>query len=165
MAEITQALRSNFQAINLSVVARPIGHDTQSIAAAEIADQMSPLIHEEHLMDLVMREADFWLITTGNACLQTSWDKDIRSNRVFIAHEQCLTCQAILPPQAIIDAGQHCSNCGGTMLQKAMGPDGKPVGEWIAFGKGKTTALSPFEYAFPSNITQFNNLPNIIILR
>src|SRR3990167_9458370 len=44
MAEITQAIRTNLGAINLSVVARPVGHDTQSIAAAEVVDQMSPLI-------------------------------------------------------------------------------------------------------------------------
>lgn len=166
MAELTQAIRANFQAIELGVVARPIGHDTQSIAAAEISDQMSPLIREEHAMDHVMKEADFWLIVNGNACLQLSWEKDIRFNRVFIPHEQCMTCGAILPPNAIVDAGQHCPQCGGTMLQKAPpGPDGKPVGQYVAFGKGKTTALSPFEYAFPPNITRWDELPYIIRLR
>jgi len=166
MAEITQAIRTNLGAINLGVVARPIGHDTQSIAAAEIADQMSPLIHEEHSMNQVMRESDFWLITTGNSCLQISWEKDSRFNRVFIPHEQCLACGEILTPQAIVGAGQHCPNCGGTFLQKAPpGPDGKPVGEYVSFGKGKTTALSPFEYAFPPNIVRFDELPYIIRLR
>lgn len=166
MAETLQAIRTTLSAIDLAVIVRPVGHDTESIAAAEIADQMAPLIHEEHMMNQVMREADFWLIATGNAVLQVSWDKDSRFNKVFIPHEQCLTCQAVLPPQAIVDAGQHCPQCGGTMLQKAPpGPDGKPVGEWISFGKGKTTALSPFEYAFPPNITRFDELPYIIRLR
>jgi hypothetical protein len=163
---VTQAIRTNLGAINLAVVARPVGHDTQSIAAAEIVDQMSPLIHEEHLMSQVMREADFWLITTGNACLQTSWEKDSRFNKVFVPHEQCLTCGEMLSPQAIVGAGQHCPKCGGTFLQKAPpGPDGKPVGEYVSFGKGKTTALSPFEYAFPPNIIRFDELPYIIRLR
>lgn len=117
-------------------------------------------------MNQVMREADFWLITTGNACLQTSWDKDARFNRVFVPHEQCLTCKAVLPPQAIVDAGHHCPACGGTMLTKAPpNPDGTPGGEWVSFGKGKTTALSPFEYAFSPNITRFDELPYIIRLR
>lgn len=168
MAETLQAVRANLSAINLAVVARPVGHDTQSIAAAEIADQMSPLIHEEHAMNQVMREADFWLISTGNACLHISWDTDMRSNRVFIPNEQCMTCGAILPPQAIVDAGQHCPQCGGTMLQKAPGtdgPSGDTSGQWIPFGKGKTTALSPFEYAFPSNMTRWDDLPYIIRLR
>lgn len=165
MAEILQAIRTNLAAINLAVKARPVGHDTESVAAAEIADQMAPMIHEEHCMDQVMREADFWFIGTGNACLQMSWDKDTRFNKVFVPNEKCLTCGAILPPKAIVDAGQHCPQCGGTFLQKATGPDGKPVGEWIPFGKGKTTALSPFEYAFPPNITRFDELPYIIRLR
>lgn len=167
MAETLQSIRTTLAAVNLAVTCKPVGDDTQSIATAEIADQMSPLIHEEHAMAQCMRESDFWLIATGNACLQVSWDKDVRFNRVFIPNEQCLTCQAVLPPQAIVDAGQHCPNCGGTMLQKAP-PDpatGQPSGTWVSFGKGKTTALSPFEYAFPPNITRFDELPYIIRLR
>src|SRR6202162_628014 len=71
-----------------------------------------------------------------------------------------------MPPQAIVKAGNHCPNCGGTFMQKAPpGPDGQPVGEWVAFGKGKTTALRPFEYAFPPNITRWDELPYIIRLR
>lgn len=166
MAEVLQSIRTNLIAINLSVIARPVGHDTQSIAAAEIADQMAPMIHEEHTMNQVMRESDFWLITTGNSVLQVSWDKDVRFNRVFVPHEQCLTCGAITPPQAIVNAGQHCPNCGGTMLQKAPpGANGKPTGEWVAFGKGKTTALSPFEYAFSPSVTRFDELPYLIRMR
>lgn len=165
MAEILQAIRTNLGAINLTVKARPVGNDVQSVAAAEIADQIAPLIHNEHVMNQVMREADFWLIATGNACLQLSWDKDVRFNKVFVPNEQCLTCGAVVPPDAIVSAGQHCPNCGGTMLQKAMGPDGKPIGEFIPFGKGKTTALSPFEYAISPNVTRFDELPYIIRLR
>lgn len=167
MAETLQSIRTTLSAVNLTVTCKPVGDDTESIAAAEIADQMAPLIHEEHIMNQCMRECDFWLIACGNACLQISWDKDIRFNRVFIQHEQCLTCGQVVPPQAIVNAGQHCPNCGGTQLQKAP-PDpttGKPQGDYISFGKGKTTALSPFEYAFPSNVTRFDELPYIIRLR
>jgi hypothetical protein len=165
MAETLQAIRTNLAAINLAIKARPVGDDTESIAAADISDEMSPMIHDEHDMNQVMREADFWFITTGNACLQTSWDKDTRYNRVFIPYEQCFQCGAVVPPKAVVDAGQKCPNCGGTMLQPAMRPDGQPEGEWNAFGKGKTTALSPFEYAFPPNITRFDELPYIIRFR
>lgn len=166
MAETLQAIRTNLAAINLAVVARPVGHDTQSIAAAEIADQISPLIHEEHLMGQVMREADFWLIATGNACLQLSWDKDVRFNRIFIPHEQCMQCGQVVPPKAIVDAGQHCPSCGGSNFTKATDPTtGQPAGEWVSFGRGKTTALSPFEWAVPSNCTRFDELPYIIRLR
>ena len=165
MKETVQAIRTNLAAINLSIKARPISNDTESVSAAEIADQMAPLIHEEHMMGQVMRESDFWLITTGNSVLQVSWNKDARFNRIFVAHEQCLQCGVVLPPQAISEANNTCPQCGGTQFMPAKGPDNQPIGDWVPFGRGKTTALSPFEYAFPSNVTRFDDLPYIIRLR
>lgn len=165
MAETVQAIRSNLVAINLVAKARPAGHDAAAIAAAEIADQMAPLIHEEHDMNQVMREADFWLIVTGSACLQSSWDKDIRSNRLFIKNEQCVQCNTVLPPDQIVNAGNTCPKCGGAQFMDAIGDDGKPIGQWMAHGKGKTVALSPFEYAFPLNCTRWDEVPYVIRMR
>ena len=165
MAEVLQTIRANLAAIKLGVIARPIGHDPKSVAAAEIADRMAPLIHDEHRMDSVMREADFWFIVNGNACLQLSWDRDTRFNRVFIQDEQCLRCGTVVPPQAVQQAGGTCPNCGNTTLTPAVDQAGKPAGQFIAMGRGKTSALSPFEYAFPPNITRFDELPYIIRLR
>lgn len=165
MLETVSSIRSNMSAINLSVLARPVGHDTQSISTAQIVDQMSPLIHEEHAMQQVMREADFWFIVTGNALLQLSWDTDVRFNRSFIQSERCLTCGAVSQPQDIAQAGNVCPACGGNQLTPAMDPEGKPAGEWISNGKGKTTALSPFEWAVPSNVTRFDEVPYLIRMR
>ncbi len=166
MAEVTQSIRTNLGAIQLTVKARPIGNDTQSIAAAEIVDQMAPLIHEEHSMNQVMRESDFWMIVTGNACLQTSWDNDTRFNKVFTPSEKCKQCGTVSPPKAIVDAGQKCPVCLGNQFEKAIDPlTGQPQGEWAAHGRGKTTALSPFEWAVPPNITRWDDLPYIIRLR
>jgi predicted Zn-ribbon and HTH transcriptional regulator len=165
MRETVNSIRSTFAAVNLVAKARPAGYDSKAIAAAEIADQMAPLIHEEHDMNQVMREADFWLITTGNAVLQTSWDLDVRSNRLFVKSEQCAQCGQVYPPEAIVAAGHTCPDCGSPNFTDAVGPDGKPQGEWKAHGKGKTQALSPFEYAFPLSITRWDELPYIIRLR
>ena len=165
MAETLQSIRTTLVAINLSVVARPVGNDSSSIAAAQIADQMAPLIHEEHIMNQVMREADFWFITTGNAVLQVSWDKDFRANRTFIPHEKCMACGGVFPPQEIVAASQTCPNCGATAFQPATNPDGTPAGEYVSFGRGKTTALSPFEWAVPTSVTRWDDLPYLIRLR
>ena len=165
MAEIVQSLRSNLAAINTIPTVRPAGHDTQSMAAAEIADQMIPLIYDEHRMHSGMRENDFWFIGTGNACIQMSWDRDKRTNRVFLPHEQCATCGQILPPQVIVKSGQMCPVCKGRQFKPALRPDMQPIGEWTAFGRGKTTPLSPFEWAFPPNVIRFDELPYIIRLR
>ena len=165
MKETVQSIRTNLAAINLSIIARPVSHDTQSIAAAEIAGQMAPLIHEEHLMSQVMRESDFWLIVNGNACLQVSWDTDMRYNRTFIPHEQCVQCMNVFPPQVIAQNNNMCPSCGSNSFIPATNPDGTPAGEYVAFGRGRTTALSPFEWAVPPNITRFDELPYIIRLR
>ena len=165
MAETVQAIRTTFGSIDLSVKVQPIGHDTKSIAAAEVSDQMAPLIHEEHLMSQVIREADFWIITTGSAMLQVSWDRDKRFNRSYIQHDQCMTCGMTYPPKDIIDAGNTCPQCGSQEISPAVDEAGNPVGEEISFGRGKTTALSPFEYAFPSYITRFDELPVILRMR
>lgn len=165
MSEVVQTIRSNFSAINLEVTVRPVGADTESIAAAEIADRLGPLLNEEHQMNYVMKEADWWFITTGNACLQVSWDTDVRFNRVFVPNEMCVTCGTASPPQAIVNAGNKCPTCQGEQFQPAVGPDGKPDGKSVSFGRGKTTALSPFEYAVASNITRWDDLPYILRLR
>lgn len=165
IAETVQAIRTNFAAVNLAVTCRPVGNDPQSMAAADIADEISPLLHEEHNMTQVMKEADFWLITTGNACLQLSWNMDTRFNKSFVQSEQCMTCGWVGSPQDVVKAGQRCPNCTGSLLSAATNPDGSPMGTYAAFGCGKTTALSPFEYAFPPNITRFEDLPYLIRLR
>ena len=165
MAETTQAIRTTFGSVNLQAKVKPIGNDSRAVAAAEIADQMAPLIHEEHDMNQVMREADFWLITTGSAVLQSSWDTDSRSNRLFIKSEQCVTCGWIGKPQDIVASNNLCPQCGGAEFTDAITPDGKPDGEWVAFGRGKTVALSPFEWAFPPTCTRWDELPYIIRLR
>jgi hypothetical protein len=165
MAETLQAIRTTFGSIDLTVKVQPIGNDTKSIAAAEVADQMAPLIHEEHLMGQVMREADFWLISSGSVMLQLSWDRDKRFNRGYIQHDQCLGCGYTAAPKDIVDGGNTCPQCGSSEFAPATDEAGNPIGEEISFGRGKTTALSPFEYAFPAYITRFDELPYILRLR
>lgn len=166
MAETVQAIRTTFSAVHLQAKVRPVGNDSQAIAAAEIADQMAPLIHEEHDMSQVMREADFWLITTGSVVLQTSWDTDPRHNRLFVKDEQCQMCGWSGTPEDIVGAGNSCPQCMGSDFADSIDPEtGKPQGNWVAFGKGKTVALSPFEYAFPVHVTRWDELPYIIRLR
>lgn len=165
MAETVQAIRTTFGSIDLSVTVRPIGSSTESVSAAEVANEMAPLVHEEHLMGQVMREADFWLITTGSALLHVSWDRDARANLSFIQYEQCLQCGQPSAPKDIVDNQNTCPFCGGQEFAAAKNPDGSPMGEQLAFGRGKTVALSPFEYAFPAHYTRFDELPVLIRMR
>jgi hypothetical protein len=165
MAETVQAIRTTFGSIDLSVTVQPVGSATSSISSAEVADQMAPLIHEEHAMGQGIRESDFWLITTGSSMLQVSWDRDKRFNRSFIQHDQCVQCGYHASPKSIIDGGNRCPQCGGQEFQPAVDEAGNPIGEEISFGRGKTSALSPFEYAFPPHCTRFDEIPYLLRLR
>lgn len=165
IAEILQSIRTNFAAVNLAIKARPLGSDAEAVAAAEVTEQMSPLIHEEHEMNQVMREADFWFIATGNALLQLTWERDKRFNKVFIPSEMCVGCQKTFTPKQILDANNACPNCGSVQFIPAVDAQGQPVGNSYAYGRGKTMALSPFEYAFPPNVTRWDELPYLIRLR
>lgn len=166
VAEVVQSLRSSFGSVDLGVVAQPVGHNPTSVATSEIVEQLAPLISEEHRMNQVMREADFWFIVTGNACLQISWDQDVRFNRVFIPFETCQACLNTFSPADIVAAQNNCPVCGAQgSFKPATNPDGTPAGQWQAYGKGRTQALSPFEYAFPSNVTRFDEVPFVIRLR
>lgn len=165
IAEILQSIRTNFAAVTLAIKARPLGTDTESIATAEIVEQIAPLMHEEHQMNQVMREADFWFIACGNAVLQTTWERDKRFNRVFVQSEECQLCTKRFSPKQILDNQNVCPNCGGQAFLPALDAKGEPEGSWFAYGRGKTMALSPFEYAFPAHVTRWDELPYIIRLR
>lgn len=166
MAEIVQSLRATFGSINLGVIARPVGNNPEAIAAAEVTDKIAPILHDEHQMTKVLREGDFWFLATGSVCLQISWDYEVGHNKVFIPHETCQLCGQTFDPVTIEDAGDVCPTCMvPDGLMKAEGPDQKPIGEWKSFGCGRTRAMSPFEYALPTNITNFDDTPYIIVMR
>ena len=164
MAETVQAIRSNLISIELQAKARPAGYDSAAVAAAEIADQMAPLIHEEHDMNQAMRESDFWAIVTGTACIHSCWDIDVRFNRLFIPNEQCTQCGNVHSPEEIVATQNTCPHCGGINFVDATNPDGAPSGVWKAHGRGKTRAMSPFEWAYPLHITRFDELPYILTI-
>ena len=60
-----QTLRAAFGAIDLGVSCRPVGDSEDAIITAGIANEISPLIHDEHMMTQVLLESDFWMLATG----------------------------------------------------------------------------------------------------
>ena len=165
MSEGVQALRAMFASVNIGVNVRPNGSDPKNVAVAAVADDMGPLLHEEHLMDEVLNESDFWFIVTGNVFLHTYLERDIKHGSKEIPLDQCVTCQATYTPDKIEDAGKACPDCGGVEFQPAMGETGEPMVETIYNGKGVTVALSPFELAFPNTYARFSDVPYVIRLR
>lgn len=159
--EAVQAVRANFAAINYGANARPNGEDNVNVITAGVADDYAPILHEDHQMDAVMNEFDFWLLTCGNAWLHTSVEYDRKYGVVQDPFEVCQSCGAESPSSAIGEAGQTCPQCGapGPFL-----PSQNPPRE-IPMPKGVTTALSPFEIAFPLMYERYDLAPYTVRMR
>ncbi len=166
IAEGVESLLSLFTGIKLSTLARPVGGDAKNIAAAEVADEIQPFIHEEHDMDRVMRDHDFWLIVTGNAFLHPCWDKTGDSGIITIPYAKCLTCGTVSSPKEQGDAPTPmCPSCSGVTFDKnPLGPDGMPIVEEARIGRGRTLAVSPWEVAVPGIYSSFEDVPKLLRL-
>lgn len=156
--EVQAAIRAMFAAIQLGVIVRPNGNDPKNIATANTADQLQPLIHEEHDMDRQMRLADFWTVTCGNAFLHPWWNPDA-GEIVAVTHDQCLQCGTVTDPATLPDPGTFvCPACGNlTSTPVPMG--NAPV------GKGCTDVCSPFEVMLPSHAAVFEDCSWVIRIR
>ncbi len=166
IGEGVQALRAMFAAENIGVNIRPSGTDPKNMAVAQLSDELSPLLHEEHQMDEVMNEADFWFIVCGNVFLHTYLDRDAKYGMTVIPFEQCVSCKAIYSTPEIQDKQGVCPDCGANQFIPAVSPEtGAPITVEQPNGKGVTDALSPFELAFPNSYARFSDVPYVIRLR
>ncbi len=161
-----KAVRANFARINYGTNARPLGEDNESVVTASVADSYAPILHEDHKMDAVMGEFDFWMLVTGNAFLHTYVSRDVKNGVLTVRYEQCVACGEESSEVEIANAGQKCPDCGKTDFQPAIDPKtGQPKIVQQSLPKGTACALSPFELAFPLMYNQFDELPYVIRMR
>lgn len=144
-----ESIQSLFGSIKLSATARPIGAGAANMAAAEVADGMLPLLHEEHGMDDAILRMDWWLIVTGNAFLHPMWDKTAVEGGIVLPYERCVSCGTVVPPRELSAAGNLCPKCQAGTFVQAQDDAGQIIGEQLNVGRGRTEALSPFEVAIP----------------
>jgi hypothetical protein len=143
------SIRAMLSGVQTGIAARPLGNTSINVLTAQVADDLEPVIFEEHDMDTILQEMDFWAIVTGNAFAHTLWDPDDRTAKRMVQLDQCQTCGQVSPPEAIIQTGQRCPRCQSAALKPAMGPDGQPLTQESLIGRGKTYAVSPFELLLP----------------
>lgn len=161
-----QAIRAMFAAVNIGVDVRPIGSDPESVAVAAVASDMGPLLHEEHQMDEVLNEADFWFIVTGNVFLHTYLERDVKHGVTDVPYVQCADCQTINTEDALNKGA--CPDCNSpNVTSPAISPETQqPMPPMqVPNGRGVTQALSPFELAFPNSYARFSDVPYVIRLR
>lgn len=163
--EAVQSIRAMFTSIKLGVNVRPNGSDPANVAAAAVADEMAPVLHEDHDMDTVLTEDDFWLLVTGNCFLHTFVDYDMKHGVLEVPNEECLTCGTVVPSPQLAGPQPICPECEGTEFAPALDEMGAPSVTRQPKGKPVTIPLSPLEVAFPNHYPRFSELPYIIRLR
>lgn len=162
MAETTDSIMSVFQSVSLGANAMPISPAPADESTAQTLNRLQPAIHAEHSMDAQMYEHDWWLLVTGNAFLHPWWDANRESGYVTVDFEQCVACGNVAHPKDVLASGNACPQCGNPVLKPAMGQDGRPVQEKVAFGKGCTDVLSPLEIATPNAYGHLEEMPYLI---
>lgn len=162
VAETVDALRAVFQSVDLGITARPMSDDPVDTETAQTSDALQPSLHEEHDMGFRLSQSDFWAITTGNAFWHPYFDTRAEHGQLLIPFEKCVACQAVVPPQAVVDAGQRCPSCGSPSLEQARDGAGNLVGHELPRGRGATVVCSPFEIGFPSGVAEFDDLGGLV---
>jgi hypothetical protein len=163
--ETVQAVRAMFSAIKLGVNVRPNGSDPKNVSAASTADDMAPLLHEDHDMDGVLLEGDFWLCVTGNTFLHTFVDYDMKYGTTDVPQLECAECGATFDMATSAGEAKACPDCKGTTLQPALDVEGQQAIASKPNSRPKTVCLSPLEVAFNNNYPRFSEVPYIVRLR
>lgn len=156
------SIRALFASVELAALIRPNGREPKNIQAAAVADDMLPMIHEEHRMDQQYNEADYWVLTCGTVFFHPWWDRDVVHGMAFIEASRCLECAQDFLPDQIEDAGDACPTCGAQNFGPAVDAQGQQQGVEIPKGKGRTDVVSPFELGGPPNYNSFEEWPYVV---
>lgn len=160
------SIRSMFASIKLGLNARPQGSNPENVAAAAIADELTPVLWEAHDMDQVMSEFDFWFIVGGCSVLHSFVEYDLKYGSVEETLEQCADCQQMVPTSALANAlSPKCPKCGGSNIGPAMDDQGQPMKQQVPNGQPVTIPLSPFEFAFNMSTPRWSDLPYVVRMR
>lgn len=165
--ETAETIVSTFQAVQLGIVARPVGDDPDNAKTAELADRYEPVLQQAHDITARMRMADWWAVHLGGVFLHVWWDPNAERCMRLIPYEQCANCNAAVSPLEIQKNDGICPECNGSSLfNEATDPvTGQPVGEHVSDGEGRTDVCSLLEIGYPLGAENFDEVPGIIRLR
>lgn len=151
------SIRATLQSIQPGISAAPVGKNAKNISAAQTADDLEPLIADEHEMPDVMLEADFWAIVLGTSFIHSYWDKNDMTNRATVSLWKCQLCNTVSTADQVVQAKQRCPACQSMALMQA-GSEQRPV------GRGRSRAVSPLEVLMPLYAQRFDQVDRLVYL-
>lgn len=167
-AETVQTIRAMLSGIEPSLRVRPNGNEPINVITAQMADELQPVLHEEHQMQTRFFEADFWGPSLGVTFLHPYWDRDSDTHQEFVQAMACPQCGFQAHPLDVKEEIlQGCPNDGtpAQAFQPATNEDGSPAGEYQSIGGGATDVLSPLEVLIPTYAQRWEDVDRLIRIR
>lgn len=141
----------------------PETDDEDSIATAEIGEDLNEVLDKEAGMTEVRKTSAGWGVITGNCFAYTYYDTSPEHGMTSIDIERCNACGSISNPQEIEDGEGNCPRCGMNDFGAAINPDGTK--QEMSFPKGKLTTevRAPFEVFFDNEIGDFYKARQVVL--
>lgn len=142
----------------------PASDQAMDIAAAEIADQIIPVINDEIGVDKLRTLIAGWEVLCADAFAMPYYDmSDDSLGRTPIQSEKCMVCGHVAQP---LDFEQGCGQCGTPSLtEPAFDEAGKPITESYPIGRMRVDVLSPLETYFRLDVREIRDLREFTRLR
>lgn len=172
-AETVQVVRAMLSGIEPSLRVRPNGSEPIDVITAQLADQLEPVLYEEHRMQRRFFEADFWAPALGTVYLHPHWDRDDDTHKVFVQALMCPQCGPE-PPMGLtvhpldVEEGAFpgCPNCGTPAQGFVPAEDANgPIGQEESIGTGMTDVVSELELLYPTYFQRWEDVDRLIRLR
>lgn len=162
-----ETIHAIIQTVTPSARIRPNGNNPVNVITAQLADQLEPVIAEEHRMPARWYEADWWAPAIGTVFLHPCWDRDDPRNQTFVQAMQCPECQYLAHPLDLEEGAlPGCPECGtpAEMFQPGVDERG-PIGEHENLGAGRTDIVTALELLFPTYYQRWEDVGELIRMR
>lgn len=147
------------------VTLRPLNSSEESIATANIGDEVKEVLFKESGVETAFKQCATWGVITGNAFVFTYYDNSEEYGVVETDMEQCMSCGNSFTPDEIVESDKSCPKCEGREFGPAMDESGNKITKEFPRGKLKSIFLSPFEVFFDNEIPNFNDVRQVVVSR
>lgn len=137
---------------------KPSTDDDNDLAAAEVAQDATPVLLDEVGWDDLKRDISTLVALTDKIAVVYYWDADPKYGVGQIEMLQCPVCNAVVGPLEVDDAGGACPKCGQQEqeLGTALNPDASPVVTEYPIGRLKADLIPSLEFSIPSSARSAN---------
>lgn len=137
----------------------PTRDDARSVAAAASTDAQLGIVLKEGGFDRSRAKMLDWLLLTGNAFQEVSWDNSDETGEEAVPKEVCAECNTVYSVTKLDPKKPYCPDCGGMLTESAT------EYEWIPRGEIRFDTVSPFEVYLDPVIDELEDQPFVMVIQ